>query len=243
VAPRLLYPYYDYTINTLRPHFIWADDNTCHLTGFYFVDVSPYSYFPESDTLHSYRWQWPDYEWGWSPGSEGGSLHYCTRYYWRVRTEYLDGTQGPASEVFYFDIANIGGTACGSGGAPTPAPDVVRPLARVLQNANCRSGPTMEYPVLDLLSEGTELPIQGRNQQGDSWLVQDDNMGRNCWIYAENVEVLGDLDQVEIVNPPPPPTATPSPVPLSCRDYTSQSSCQNAACTWDPNYQPNGICK
>jgi hypothetical protein len=117
------------------------------------------------------------------------------------------------------------------------------PTALVRQTANCRAGPTLEYPVLDILTAGTQLLIQGQNRAGDSWLVEDSNIHGNCWVYGGWVDVLGDTSLVMIINPDPPTTPTPKPTSLSCRDYSDEPSCTKAGCTWDHNYQPKAICK
>jgi hypothetical protein len=101
----------------------------------------------------------------------------------------------------------------------------------------------MEYSIVDFLTPNLRLDIQGRDQYSTWWYVLDPNLQARCWVFGERVEPIGDLSQVPLVQAAPPPTATPSPIPLSCRDYISQGSCQNAGCTWDPNFQPNGICK
>ncbi len=92
-------------------------------------------------------------------------------------------------------------TACKIPGRPT---ETLIPIARLVENANCRSGPTIKYQIMDILTDGTELPIQGRNRAGDSWLVEDLTIGKNCWVSGSMVEVIGDTSLVEIINPDPP---------------------------------------
>jgi hypothetical protein len=130
----------------------------------------------------------------------------------------------------------------------------VPPTATVLQDSNCRSGPSRDYPVLSLLSAGAQYEIRGRNQQGDYWLIFDTAIQATCWIYGNLVAAEGDLENVEIVQPPPPPvgpSATDTPasgnavVPVDCSQYNTNPAACNAdpACQWDPTVPPNGVCK
>jgi hypothetical protein len=114
----------------------------------------------------------------------------------------------------------------------------VPPTATAKVDITCRSGPTAEYPILDFLRPGTVLNVVGRNRAGDSWVVDDPNIGRSCWVYGERVEVAGDSGLVMIVNPDPPPTPTPetphggqSPS-VNCSQYNSNTCNQHPACTW-----------
>jgi uncharacterized protein YraI len=84
------------------------------------------------------------------------------------------------------------------------------PLATVKSETDCRAGPSTEYPVQDTLKAGEILEIQGRDQDGDAWVVFDPDLGGNCWVEAIRVDVAGDLSLVEIIDPTPPskPSAT-----------------------------------
>ncbi len=162
----------------------------------------------------------------------------CTRYYWRVRADPAGGGEGPYSETRSFILRRD--TAVCLVAMP---PVVSSPFAHLKSDATCRSGPTSEYPILDYLTAGQELDIVGRNRAGDSWLVDNPNIGRSCWIFGERVEAIGSIDQVQIANPDPPPTATPEPTlpgpppQVDCSQYNSNTCYSNPACTW-----LNGAC-
>jgi uncharacterized protein YraI len=141
---------------------------------------------------------------------------------------------------------------------PIPPPDLgpglpdlplqLPPSVRLNADANCRSGPSMDYPLLSVLPAGGEYDIQARNTPGDSWMVFDPAINAACWVYGSLVEVLGDTTQVMVIDPDPPglvlPTSTPTNAPFNCAQYnTNQPACSaEPACKWDPNNNPNSPC-
>ncbi len=129
------------------------------------------------------------------------------------------------------------------------------PGLRVLTDANCRSGPTRDYPVRSFVAAGSEYGIRARNSRGDAWMIFDPAINGTCWIYGGLVEVFGDTDLVMVIDPEPPhltmpetPEATDaqsSPPVVDCSQYnTNPQACNaNQACYWDSNVPPNGACK
>ncbi|PWH13115.1 MAG: hypothetical protein DDG60_10995 [Anaerolineae bacterium] len=126
------------------------------------------------------------------------------------------------------------------------------PGLRVLTNANCRSGPTRDYPVRSFVTAGSQYAIRARNSHGDAWMIFDPAINGTCWIYGGLAEVFGDTDLVMIIDPEPPdltmPEATkmPKPQPVTdCSQYnTNPAACNaNPACYWDASVPPNGVCK
>jgi uncharacterized protein YraI len=129
---------------------------------------------------------------------------------------------------------------------PETIPGPTIPMAAVIEDAVCWSGPSMEYSVLDFLTPGQQLAIQGRNQGNTWWYVDDLALHKACWVYGEHVETSGDLSQVPIQQAPPVPTRTPTTPPMNCGQYANPNACSNnSACWWDPNDPPNsnGSCK
>jgi len=118
------------------------------------------------------------------------------------------------------------------------------PTATVKVDTTCRSGPTVEYAILDYLKPGTVLNIVSRNRAGDSWMVENPNIGRTCWIAGVRVEVAGAVSQVQIIDPDPPPTPTPEAAhggqapSVNCSQSNSNTCNSNPACTWE-----GGTCK
>jgi hypothetical protein len=178
----------------------------------------------------------------------------CTQYYWRVRALVMEITFGPYSDIWTF-TTETGAMACPPAGAPTPAASAA-PVASVLEAANCRSGPTMDYPVVRILQPGEQYPVVGRSQDGLAWVIGlveiDDEVtwtpqeirANGCWVHGGLVEVIGDTSLIAVIDPEPPTSSLPPTPTVNCAQYnTNQTACNNdPACTWDPNHSPNSPC-
>ncbi|OGO10516.1 MAG: hypothetical protein A2Y93_13545 [Chloroflexi bacterium RBG_13_68_17] len=92
-----------------------------------------------------------------------------------------------------------------------PAPSAVTPsgtpFARVIENARCRSGPGVIYPLIAFVSQGQSFPIQGRNADSTWWWI--DRPDGDCWLADSVVETEGDTSSVPEQQAPPTPTVTP----------------------------------
>ncbi len=117
------------------------------------------------------------------------------------------------------------------------------PQATVNNNANCRSGPGEDYPLLSSLPAGTRATVVGQSQDGYWWVVDPPDKP-TCWIWEELVSLSNENCQVtQVESPPPPQDQTPPPIPepavpanglsLSCR------ATQNLA--WLPVEDESGI--
>jgi len=245
----------------------WDDPTTCLPPEGYTLQWSRDPTFLHVDLwassiyLHSGTYLWFFF----TPGTE---WHDCERYYWRVLTGRLDTSGAPSadpyaeiyaiSETWSF-LINTSGLICPLDGlriiTPFPAitlppegvPGPGTPMADVKQPANCRSGPGMDYVVLDLIAQGTSLLINGRNQASTWWQVLDANIQRNCWLAGNVIDLSGDTNSVPVIAvAAPTPTDTPVPVgpgPVNCAQYTSNTCPQHAdACRWDPKAAPGGKC-
>jgi len=123
--------------------------------------------------------------------------------------------------------------------APEPPPTPAALTGTAIQNVNCRAGPGTLYDVLTSILRGIELPIVGRNQEGTWWAVQAPGLIAHCWVWGENVEVVGDVEAAPVLAAPP----LPSPTPIqACWVWNPQL--QQAVCTapCPPNPQPGGEC-
>ncbi len=162
----------------------------------------------------------------------------CTRYFWHVKANMLAMDDEPFSDTRSF-VAQPGDILCPLETGPVITP--IPPMAILREAANCRSGPTTEYPTLDILPSGAELPIMARNRAGDSWLVADANIGDTCWVYGNLVEVVGDTGEIEIIDPQPPggalPTETPI-TPFNCAQFNSNTCTGNN----HPCKMSGGVC-
>lgn len=96
----------------------------------------------------------------------------------------------------------------------TPAAEVT---ARLLGRSNMRYGPGIDYPVLITLDGGTSLPVLARHSTFPWYKVATPN--GEGWVFADNVEIQGNIYTVEVISslaiPYPTPTATPDTVVVS----------------------------
>lgn len=243
--PNLHWPPDNWTVDpTGMFTFEWSNNLTCWPENGYSIEISA------EDDFSGLVYEWS------SILAESTTIHPmmdipwedCGRSYWRVRPDISDTMTGPYSETRSF-VIRPGDTFCPLelNEPLIPPEDRIPPSVRVKVEANCRSGPTMNYPIRDILPAGGQYEIQARNTPGDSWMVFDPAINGTCWVYGNMVEVIGDPSLVMIVDPDPPPLVLPTDTPVvNCSQYTNPSSCtNNQACWWDPNDPPqsNGSCK
>jgi uncharacterized protein YraI len=93
--------------------------------------------------------------------------------------------------------------------------DPTAPLVNATQNANCRSGPSLEYDIIASLIEGQIAEITGRSANSNWWQIDPGVSGETCWIAGNIVETSGDLGGIAVVPAPPLPVKiiTPTPTP------------------------------
>jgi hypothetical protein len=77
---------------------------------------------------------------------------------------------------------------------------------------NLRAGPDTSYDILTMMEEGTELKVVGRTETSD-WLKVVTADGREGWVFAEMVNVSGDLGAIAVAQAPATPTPLASPTP------------------------------
>jgi hypothetical protein len=87
---------------------------------------------------------------------------------------------------------------------PSPAPDLPQIVVNV-NNLNVRSGPRVEYPVIEIISRGTRLDITGRTSD-QVWLLVCclEETGSSGWVFTGSVIVEGELDSVPVISEIPP---------------------------------------
>lgn len=78
---------------------------------------------------------------------------------------------------------------------PTPGPS---PVARVLQQANIRSGPGLEYEVLEIAASGREFVVVGRNAPAGWWQVCCTQSGASGWVASALVQLAGSMADVPV---------------------------------------------
>ncbi|MBN2388657.1 MAG: SH3 domain-containing protein [Anaerolineales bacterium] len=158
----------------------------------------------------------------------------CTTYYWHVAATTANG-EGPFSETRAFRTNFSGACDRSTSG-------------QVNQDAVCRSGPSLDHPILLYLTRGQGVEVVGRNAPG-SWLVviRPDGFGE-CWISAGLVNTEEDVNLLAVRTAPPAPgptddgtgqgsdepagsTATPVPT-VDCSQLACAACMANPACIW-----------
>ena len=119
--------------------------------------------------------------------------------------------------------------------AATPTPST--PTLTLVQNANCRLGPSFAYDVVDNGFVGEAFRILGRDVD-NNWLLVRFTDRIDCWMGRatgiSNVETWN----LPIREGPPLPTITPV-----CSIYLDEKSCElNLACKWVPGTVTRGTC-
>jgi hypothetical protein len=71
------------------------------------------------------------------------------------------------------------------------------------QPVNCRFGPATSYAVIGALILGRQAEMIGRNQDSTWWYVRNpSDPSTSCWLSAEFVVTVGDVQALPVVNPP-----------------------------------------
>ena len=80
--------------------------------------------------------------------------------------------------------------------SPTPAPS---PVARIVEaQINLRSGPGLNYGVLEVVEQGRALTVVGRNATGGWWQVCCTQNGASGWVASALVQLEGTLLDVPV---------------------------------------------
>lgn len=99
---------------------------------------------------------------------------------------------------------------------PTPTPTPAPVFLLVKESAGCRSGPGVDYRILDYLIQGSEYKVVGMTQRENGtgvliwYVVIGPVVGENCWVFETLVEVSSDTSDIAYIVAPP--TITPAPV-------------------------------
>ena len=65
---------------------------------------------------------------------------------------------------------------------------------------NCRSGPNVAYPSLDVINSGQTAVIAGKNEDNTWWYVHDpNNSNLFCWVSASVSTTSGDLSNLPVI--------------------------------------------
>ncbi len=124
-------------------------------------------------------------------------------------------------------------TATQAPNTPTPTPTETldtRPLAYVLENTNCRSGPGTVFDILYIAMVGDILSIRSISTLADYVLTEiPGKPGQVCWLWTEFVELKGEYASLAVSTPPP----TPTPV----IDFKVVFDYVDSCVGWDPSFK------
>jgi len=100
----------------------------------------------------------------------------------------------------------------------TPTPVVTAtpedPMVEALYNANVRSGPDENYPIIDIFFQEQLAEAIGRYDHpnlGSWWFIRRVGEGLNGWVWGGAVNFYGSPALVPFFDPPPTPTSSPLP--------------------------------
>ena len=94
---------------------------------------------------------------------------------------------------------------------PEPTATLASPKVVPNYNANVRSGPGEDYPVIDFFLVGQEADVIAlyiHETMGTWWYVKRIGQGLNGWVWGGAVEFSGDASGLPLWDAPPTPTAT-----------------------------------
>jgi len=81
--------------------------------------------------------------------------------------------------------------------SPTPSASQLTPNSKTV---NCRSGPDVAYPSLDVINFGQAALIVAKNKNGTWWYVRDPNNSYQfCWVSASVATTSGSLDNLPVI--------------------------------------------
>jgi hypothetical protein len=145
----------------------------------------------------------------------------CTTYYWQI-APLLDGAELPRSDVWSFTMQT--GPQCGQG----------QLWGRAIRETACRFGPGTAWHILGYFLAGEQSPIAGTDMARRWYAVDNpDNPGERCWVPSDNIEPLGDVGKLRILNPPASPTEEPRS-PVCSTSLNTREACEAAGGTWGP---------
>jgi len=98
----------------------------------------------------------------------------------------------------------------------TATPSV--PQVTVSVNTNCRTGPSVQYDIIDSLLVGQTGTIVGKNSSTGYWIINRLNGSGTCWLFPQYATVTGNT--AALPEYPIPPTPTPSKTPTPTNTFT-----------------------
>lgn len=105
----------------------------------------------------------------------------------------------------------------------TPTPTVI--TASVSMTSNCRSAPSAGSSPLGAIEAGETVELVGRTTFPNYWYVSNpDRPGEYCWLWGEQVTVVGDTDPLPVLTPAFTPVP-PAPLVSVAADFEGFQIC------------------
>lgn len=121
-------------------------------------------------------------------------------------------TRRAATPTFTLAPASPTATVPLETGTPTPTGTPTSAVVKASYNANVRSGPGENYPVIDVFLQGETAAAVGKYDDpvdGRWWSIHRLAQGLDGWVWGGAVVFSGDDASVPFLVPPPTPTGTP----------------------------------
>jgi len=85
----------------------------------------------------------------------------------------------------------------------TSTPTFAKPLLYINDNAQCRTGTSPNFKVVDTLTSGITVEMIGKDTAQSAWLVQVPSSVDTCWVLAGDGSPSGDYESLPEVTPQP----------------------------------------
>jgi len=95
---------------------------------------------------------------------------------------------------------------------PSATPTIAIPVAEVVRETNCRTGPAGNYDLVSIIAPGTQVEIIAADLGPEYyWYIRNpENPEQGCWLLAQNMKVAGDVSILPAFTPLPSPTQAPA---------------------------------
>lgn len=112
---------------------------------------------------------------------------------------------------------------------PQATPTAKLTLSVNTANAECRGGPSSDFPLIATLAIGTKVDLAGKDSADGYYIVVDPTSHNLCWLPAQDGKPSGSTDNVLEVTPPA--GATSQKVPVGPAFVIWSFSCEGATVT------------
>ncbi|MBL8099894.1 MAG: hypothetical protein JNK81_11975 [Anaerolineales bacterium] len=120
------------------------------------------------------------------------------------------------------------------------------PTVTVSVNTNCRTGPSVQYDIVDSLLVGQTATVVGKSSSTGYWIIQRVSGGGTCWLFPQYATVSGNTANLPEYPVPPTPTPSKTPTPTATATIAPPAAVTNLVAAKAcvplilPNYQFGG---